>query len=181
MLCENLKRLRQEKGISQETMANHLHVVRQTISKWEKGLSVPDAEMLIQIADYFQVSVGQLLGETTDQPDTADTEWQVAEIAAKLELLNAQFALRSEKNRRHWRMAWSLLCIGSLLALLFVLLPVLKPMVSTFTSSQSGVIGGADGSTSIFLISSTNGIVFPVLVVVLFVAVVGIILTRRKR
>lgn len=50
MLNENLRNLRKSKGISQEELAIKLNVVRQTISKWEKGLSVPDSEMLIKIA-----------------------------------------------------------------------------------------------------------------------------------
>ena len=53
MLNENLKQLRKSKGLSQEELAIRLNVVRQTISKWEKGLSVPDADMLIKIADIF--------------------------------------------------------------------------------------------------------------------------------
>ncbi|MBR2730722.1 MAG: helix-turn-helix transcriptional regulator, partial [Clostridia bacterium] len=56
MLNENLKRLRTEKGFTQETLAAELHVVRQTVSKWEKGLSVPDAEMLVRIAETLDVS-----------------------------------------------------------------------------------------------------------------------------
>ena len=61
MLNENLKQLRKSKGLSQEELAIRLNVVRQTISKWEKGLSVPDADMLIKIADIFEVSVSELL------------------------------------------------------------------------------------------------------------------------
>ena len=63
MLNENLKQLRKSKGLSQEELAIRLNVVRQTISKWEKGLSVPDADMLIKIADIFEVSVSELLGQ----------------------------------------------------------------------------------------------------------------------
>ena len=50
MLNENLKHLRKSKGLTQEELALQLGVVRQTISKWEKGLSVPDSEMLIEIS-----------------------------------------------------------------------------------------------------------------------------------
>ena len=42
MFCENLKNIRRAKGISQELLAEQLHVVRQTVSKWENGFSVPD-------------------------------------------------------------------------------------------------------------------------------------------
>ena len=53
MFCENLKLLRKQKGMSQEALAQQLNVVRQTISKWEKGLSVPDAELMTRIAELF--------------------------------------------------------------------------------------------------------------------------------
>ena len=50
MFQDNLKTLRKKKGMTQKELAARLNVVRQTISKWEKGLSVPDAGMVIQIA-----------------------------------------------------------------------------------------------------------------------------------
>ena len=53
MLNENIKNLRKNKGYTQEELANKLNVVRQTISKWEKGYSVPDAEMLKKLAEIF--------------------------------------------------------------------------------------------------------------------------------
>ena len=57
MIQENLKVLRLKKGMSQEELAVRIHVVRQTVSKWEKGLSVPDAQTLIQIAQALEVPV----------------------------------------------------------------------------------------------------------------------------
>ena len=60
MLNENLKILRKNKGYSQEQLAVRLNVVRQTVSKWEKGLSVPDAQMLMDIAEVFSVSVNAI-------------------------------------------------------------------------------------------------------------------------
>ena len=63
MFQENLKALRRKKGMSQEELAARLHVVRQTISKWEKGLSVPDSALLIRLAEVFEVPVSELLGE----------------------------------------------------------------------------------------------------------------------
>lgn len=64
MFNENLRTLRKQKGLSQEELAERVHVVRQTISKWEKGLSVPDADLLIGIAEIFETSVSTLLGDT---------------------------------------------------------------------------------------------------------------------
>ena len=89
MLQENLKNLRTRKGLSQEELADRLNVVRQTVSKWEKGLSVPDSEMLIRIAEVFEVSVGELLGETI-QPEPEKSELQ--QLSDKLEHLNAMMA-----------------------------------------------------------------------------------------
>ena len=50
MLNENIRNLRKSKGLSQEELAIRLNVVRQTISKWEKGLSVPDSSMIISFS-----------------------------------------------------------------------------------------------------------------------------------
>ena len=57
MLKENIKSIRKSKGLSQEELAIKLNVVRQTISKWEKGLSVPDSEMLVAISEVFETPV----------------------------------------------------------------------------------------------------------------------------
>ena len=65
MLNENIKNLRKSKGLSQEELAIKLNVVRQTVSKWENGLSVPDSNMLILLADELDTSVSVLLGENS--------------------------------------------------------------------------------------------------------------------
>ena len=81
MFSENLKTIRKEKGFSQEQLATRLNVVRQTISKWEKGLSVPDAELLIQLAEVLDVEVSDLLGKKIEI-----TQGQSEENALALEL-----------------------------------------------------------------------------------------------
>lgn len=63
MFGENLKKLRKEKGLSQQEVALRLHVVRQTVSKWEQGLSVPDADLLVKLADVLETDVSHLLCE----------------------------------------------------------------------------------------------------------------------
>lgn len=93
MFSENLKTLRKQKGMSQETLAQQLHVVWQTISKWEKGLSVPDAENLTRIADFLEVSVSELLGAKIEEKDTN-------EIATQLALLNEQLANQSRRSKK---------------------------------------------------------------------------------
>ena len=67
MLNENIRNLRKSKGLSQEELAIRLNVVRQTISKWEKGLSVPDSSMIISLAEELDTSVSTLLGETVQE------------------------------------------------------------------------------------------------------------------
>ena len=56
MLNENIRNLRKQKGLSQDELANRIHVVRQTVSKWESGLSVPDSSMLINLANELDVT-----------------------------------------------------------------------------------------------------------------------------
>ena len=72
MLNENIKNLRKAKGISQEELAIRLNVVRQTVSKWERGLSVPDSGMLISLAEELDTSVSVLLGEDVAEPSPDD-------------------------------------------------------------------------------------------------------------
>ena len=91
MLSNNLKRIRKSKGLSQEELAIKLNVVRQTVSKWENGLSVPDSDMLITLADELDTSVSVLLGETVMEPMTDDLK----AISEKLEVINLQLAKRN--------------------------------------------------------------------------------------
>ena len=92
MLNENLKTLRKEKGFSQEELASKVHVVRQTVSKWEKGLSVPDAEMLVQIAEVFEVPVSRLLGALPEAAEDS-APGQRNEIAEQLMKINEQLVI----------------------------------------------------------------------------------------
>ena len=104
MLNENIKALRKAKGLSQEELAIKLNVVRQTVSKWEKGLSVPDAGMVIRIAEVFDTTVNVLLGEeipVSEEPDFTKT------LAAKLEVLNEQYSKQNEHRRKIWRVVFA--------------------------------------------------------------------------
>ena len=153
MLNENLKNLRQSKGLSQEELAAKLNVVRQTVSKWEKGLSVPDSEMLMHIAEELDTTVGTLLGETVTPEQT--TELQA--IAEKLEILNSQFSRRNESRRKAWRIVAAALAVNAVVLFIagFNALLHLQGNIDTLVSYpvQEGVsiIGGADGPTSIFV------------------------------
>jgi putative transcriptional regulator len=114
MFSKNLKILRRQKGLSQEELAERLHVVRQTISKWEKGLSVPDADLLIRIADIFETSVSALLGETIEAPENKNT------IAQKLEQLNALLAERNRRSRRIWKVVAIILIAAAVITILLI-------------------------------------------------------------
>lgn len=123
MLNENIKNLRKAKGLSQKEVATKLHVVRQTVSKWEKGLSVPDASMLILLADELDTSVSILLGETVQEPCV--NELDLKSISEKLEKINLQFAKRSKMR------------IQTIRYLLFALCAVIIVVFVAFAAMQS--------------------------------------------
>lgn len=97
MLGSNIKALRKQKGYSQETLAEQLNVVRQTISKWEKGYSVPDADMLERMANIFDVSVSELLGNDIPNDNTTS---DIQEVVQQLVILNEQLARQSRNRKR---------------------------------------------------------------------------------
>lgn len=179
MLSENIRVFRKEKGMSQEELAEKLNVVRQTVSKWEQNLSVPDSEMLIKIAEVFDVSVGTLLGETVE---IKDTKSELAEISQKLENLNAMMAEKNSRSKRIWLtvIAVSLILIASLF--LFTNIYTLIFMISP--ARDVAIIGGADGPTQIFVASTAFDWVTPVLLFVfpvLLIMVSVILLKKAKR
>ena len=116
MLNENIKNLRKSKGLSQEELAIKLNVVRQTVSKWENGLSVPDSSMLISLADELDTSVSELLGEPITEPATDDLKT----ISEKLEVINLQLAKRSMARVKTVR--WLLISLCALITVIFIAL-----------------------------------------------------------
>ncbi len=114
MLGENIKELRKQKGYSQEVLAQQLNVVRQTVSKWEKGYSVPDAVMLEKISELFEVSVGDLLGETDKVTEDKN---DIQQIASQLSVLNDIIAKELAIKRRKKKIT---LIVLSVLFLIFV-------------------------------------------------------------
>ena len=97
MLSENIKTIRKNKGFTQEELAARLHVTRQTISKWEKGYSVPDASILSDMADVFEVSVGDLLGAEKIDPKQSDA------IVEQLSRINEQLTIKNRRAKRIWK------------------------------------------------------------------------------
>ena len=119
MLNENIKATRKSKGLSQEELAIKLNVVRQTISKWEQGLSVPDSNMLISISEVLEVPVSTLLGETVVETKVDDLKV----ISEKLEIINLQLAQRNITRRKiiYWLLISLCMAIVTISAVIMVL------------------------------------------------------------
>lgn len=182
MLSENLKHFRKAKGLSQEELAIKLHIVRQTVSKWEKGLSVPDSGMLIRLAEALDTSVTELLGETASSEPSSDESAELKAIAAKLELLNEQFAARCERQRKLWRAVFVLLGAAALLMLLFQLADVIYYWAAMERIwSDTTIIGGNDGPTNILCGSTlVQTGTWVITVTAAVIAGIGIYKTRKK-
>ena len=117
MFNENLRELRKSKGFTQEELATKINVVRQTVSKWEKGLSVPDADSLQKIADVLDVEVSQLLGANVE------TEASKNEIAEQLSRINEQLVI---KNRRTKKIVTAICVILLLPLIIFIIMIILS-------------------------------------------------------
>ncbi len=132
MLSTNIKELRKSKGYSQETFAQELNVVRQTVSKWEKGYSVPDALMLEKMAEILDVTVGDLLGT---EPASSDRKSELDHLSAQLAVLNDQIAREMGRRRRNRKILLTVLIsfLGLLLILGCVSL-ISNPLIAEFFS-----------------------------------------------
>ena len=105
-------KLRTERGMSQDELADKIIVTRQAVSRWENGLSVPDSDMLITLADELDTSVSVLLGETVMEPMTDDLK----AISEKLEVINLQLAKRNMIKVKTIRWIFIALCAFIVLA-----------------------------------------------------------------
>ena len=183
MLNENMKALRKAKGLSQEELAIKLNVVRQTVSKWEKGLSVPDAGMVMQIAEVLGTTVNVLLGEeipVSEEPDFTKT------LAAKLEVLNEQYSKQNEHRRKIGRVVFAVILTVSTISLIRYLLFFgsiyhMKNIGDASTSTSVTVIGGGDVPVYIPILYYLS-VLKPVLLSVLaaVASVIGLYRTRKK-
>ena len=178
MLSDNIKNLRKAKGLSQDELAIKLNVVRQTISKWEKGLSVPDSEMLLTIAEELGTSVNALLGETIE-PDICS---ELKVIANKLEVINEYIVKQNESRRKTWRVVFTIATLFSATVLIIALIGFINlvSIISDLNVSAS-VIGGADGPTAVF-VTGTKLTPIPVVItgIVAVISVIGLCKTRKK-
>ncbi len=168
MLSENMKAIRKSKGLSQEELAIKLNVVRQTVSKWENGLSVPDSDILISISEVLETPVSTLLGESIAESKAGDLK----AISEKLEVINLQLAQR--KNMRKRILHWIFILLCAVIVTVFAVLIVLNsPYLDwDYNDPETAVFGVA------FHIFEY---LFVRLAPIIFIgAVVGIFLTRKK-
>ena len=169
MLNENIKALRKSKGLSQQELAVRLNVVRQTISKWEQGLSVPDSDLLIALSEALETPVSTLLGETVTESE-ADA---VKALSEKLEIINLQFARRKALRRSilHWLLIG--LCAG-IVAVSGALVIVNSPYLGwDYSAPETAVMGVAFHAFEWLFVRLAP--------VVLIAALAGVGLTRKKR
>ena len=168
MLKENIKSLRKSKGLSQEELAIKLNVVRQTISKWEQVLSVPDAEMLISISELFETPVNTLLGENISEKEVNDLK----AISEKLEIINLQLSQRKKEKQKI--IHWLLISLCIIILIIFISLVLLNsPYLNwNYNDPESAVLGVAFHSFEWIFIR-----VAPIIIIGL---AIGIILTRKK-
>ena len=168
MLKENIKSIRKSKGLSQEELAIKLNVVRQTISKWEQGLSVPDAEMLISISEVLETPVSTLLGENISESKVDD----IKAISEKLEIINLQLSQR--KNERRKIAHWLLILLSIIIIIIFVSLILLNsPYLNwDYSDHENAVLGVAFHTFEWLFIR-----IAPIILIGL---IIGVLITRKK-
>lgn len=168
MLSENIKTIRKSKGLSQEELAVKVNVVRQTVSKWEKGLSVPDSEMLISLSEALETPVSTLLGETVIEAAAEDLK----AISEKLEVINLQLARRKAMQRKALHGLFIIMCAS--IVIIFAVLTVLEsPYLGwNFSDPETAVMGTA--------IHAFEWLFVRLAPIIFIGAIVGIFLIRSK-
>lgn len=168
MLNENIKALRKSKGLSQQELAIKLNVVRQTISKWEQGLSVPDSDLLIALSEALETPVSTLLGETVMESEVD----AVKVLSEKLEIINLQFARKKALRRSVFH--WSLIALCAVIAAISaVLIAVNSPYLGWDFSDPEIAVAGT-------FFHAFEWLFVRLAPIVLLAAMVGIYLTRKK-
>ena len=132
MFSDNLKSIRKAKGYTQEELAIKVNVVRQTVSKWEKGLSVPDADVLSHIAEVLEVSVSELLGADIKQEDSKN------EVAEQLAKISEQLAIKNRRSKRIWRIIGIILLAIIIANIVWVTLSMIS--FNSFKHSENSIL-----------------------------------------
>ena len=168
MLKENIKAIRKSKGLSQQELAVKLNVVRQTVSKWETGLSVPDSDMLISISEVLETPVSTLLGETVIETEVDNLN----AISEKLEVINLQLAQRKTTRRKIIR--WLLISLCAIIVMISAALVILNsPYLGwDYSAPETAVLGVA--------FHSFEWLFVRVAPIIFIIAIIGIFFTRKK-
>ena len=168
MLNENIKAIRKSKGLSQQELAIKLNVVRQTISKWEQGMSVTDSDMLISISEVLETPVSILLGETVVETKVSDLEV----ISEKLEIINLQLAQKKIARRKIIQGLLITLC-AVIVIISAVLIELNSPYLNwNYNDPETAVLGVG--------FHAFEWLIFRLAPIVFVGAVAGIFLTRKK-
>ena len=168
MLNENIRAIRKSKGLSQEELAIKLNVVRQTISKWEQGLSVPESDMLLAISESLETPVSTLLGETVAETKAED----LSAISQRLEVINQQLARRKDMHRKILRGVCIALC-GAVILIFAALFVWNSPYLSwDYSDPETAVVG--------VLFHAFEWLFVRLAPLVFVGAVAGICLTRKR-
>ncbi len=178
MLNDNIKRLRKEKGLSQEELAEKINVVRQTVSKWENGLSVPDAEMLLKIADVLDTQISVILDADVESNNNSDLET----IENEIQILKTKLEKQNITRRKIIRTIFLIILIIALI-ILFRYIAVFINYIDFVNnaSTEAVIIGGNNTPTSIFVVNTTLRKIFPVIAIIItLISLFGIYKTRNK-
>ena len=168
MLNENIKAFRKSKGLSQQELAVKLNVVRQTVSKWEQGRSVPDSDMLISLSEVLEIPVSTLLGETVIETEVDGLK----AISEKLEVINLQLAQRKAAGRKIVR--WLLISLCAIIVMIFAALIIWSsPYLGwDYSDPETAVLGVA--------FHSFEWLFVRVAPIIFIAAIIGISFTFKK-
>ncbi|OUO14266.1 helix-turn-helix domain-containing protein [Flavonifractor sp. An4] len=169
MLNENIKAFRKSKGLSQQELAVKLNVVRQTVSKWEQGRSVPDSDMLISLSEVLEIPVSTLLGETVIETEVDGLK----AISEKLEVINLQLAQRKATGRKIVR--WLLISLCAIIVMIFAALIIWSsPYLGwDYSDPETAVLGVA--------FHSFEWLFVRVAPIIFIVAIIGIFFTFKRK
>ena len=168
MLNENIKAIRKSKGLSQQELAVKLNIVRQTVSKWEQGLSVPDSDLLISLSEVLETPVSTLLGETVIETEVD----ALKAISEKLEVINLQLSQRKITRRKI--LHWSLISLCAIIVIVFAVLLALESSYLgwDYSDPETAVLGVA--------VHSLEWLFVRVAPIIFIGAIIGIFLTQKK-
>ena len=169
MLSKNIKAIRKSKGLSQQELAIKLNVVRQTVSKWEQGLSVPDSDMLISLSEVLETPVSTLLGETVIEAEADNLK----AISEKLEVINLQLAQRKTAGRKIVR--WLLISLCAIIVMIFAALIIWSsPYLGwDYSAPETAVLGVA--------FHSFEWLFVRVAPIIFIAAIIGIFFTFKRK